>query len=249
MTEQAQPEIISTSPPRPFPGLWPSIGWVVLFFALQIIVGVATFAVAIAIDDSERGVADLSQDLTILALPTNWVLVFASLIMVGLLWLYLRKDGRVAAIKLDRWSQISPGKTIGLAVLAIGAGLAFNYAYATYVVPDIEVQAMLNQLLKAIPDTLPNNALLFVAIAVIAPVLEEVLFRGLLQNSLASRMPAWAAILISAAVFGVAHLDINAFPPLMVMGFAFGYLYHKTGSLRVNITMHMANNAAAVLLS
>jgi membrane protease YdiL (CAAX protease family) len=249
MTEQAQPAIISASPPRPFPGLWSSIGWVVLFFALQIIVGVATFAVAIAIDDSGRSLTDLSSDLTFLALPTIWGLVFASLIMVGLLWLYLRKHDRVAAIKLDRWSQISPGKTIGLAVLVIGAGLIFNYAYATYIVPDVEIQAMLNQLLKAIPDTMPNNVLLFVAIAVIAPVLEEVLFRGLLQNSLANRMPTWAAIAIASAVFGVAHLDFNAFPPLMAMGIAFGYLYHKTGSLLVNIAMHMVNNAAAMLLT
>ena len=83
---------------------------------------------------------------------------------------------------------MSAANTIGLAVFAIGAGLAFNYAYATYIVPDVEMQATLNALLKAIPETLPNKVLLFVAIAIIAPVLEEVLFRGLLQNSLANRM-------------------------------------------------------------
>ena len=241
-----------TSPviaPRAFPGLWASIGWVVLFFAMQIGAGVVMFGVAMAMDDSGRGFAELTSDLKFLALPTIWGLVLASLIMLVSLWFYLRKADRVASIKLDRWSRLSAANTIGLAVFAIGAGLAFNYAYATYIVPDVEMQATLNALLKAIPETLPNTVLLFVAIAIIAPVLEEVLFRGLLQNSLAHRMPTWAAILIASAIFGAAHLDLTAFAPLMAMGIAFGFLYYKTGSLRVNIAMHVVNNAAAILLS
>ncbi|MEP7350663.1 MAG: CPBP family intramembrane glutamic endopeptidase [Sphingorhabdus sp.] len=248
MTDLPEPPI-STKASRPFPGLWPSIGWVILFFALQILVSGVTFVIAMAIDKSGRGFAELSADLTFVALPTIWGLALASLTMLGLLWLYLRKDGRVAAIKLDRWSQISLGKTVGLAALAIGAGIAFNHGYATYVIPDIKVQEMLRQLFAAIPDTAANYALLFTVIAIIAPILEELLFRGLLQNSLANRLPVWAAILIASMVFGAAHLDFAAFPPLMAMGIAFGYLYHRTGSLRVNIAMHVVNNAAAMLLT
>lgn len=250
MTDAAEKKAVEpSSATRPFPGLWASIGWVILFFALQILVGAAMFAVAMAMDESGRGFVELSSDLAFLALPTIWGLVLASLIMLVSLWFYLRKGDRVATIMLDRWSRLSPAKTLGLAVLAIGAGLTFNYAYSTFVVPDVEMQATLNALLKAIPETLPNQALLFVAIAIIAPVLEEVLFRGLLQNSLANRMPVWAAILIASAIFGAAHLDLTAFAPLMAMGIAFGFLYHKTGSLRVNIAMHVVNNAAAMLLT
>jgi membrane protease YdiL (CAAX protease family) len=249
MTDPVEQTIEEARTSGPFPGLWASIGWVVLFFALQIVVGIATFAIAMVMDDRGRDFVELSTDLEFIALPTIWGLVLASLLMLVLLWFYLRKADRVAVVKLDRWSQISAAKTVGLAALAIGAGLAFNYVYSTFVFPDVEMQATLNALIKAIPETLQNKVLLFITIAVIAPVLEEVLFRGLLQNSLANRMPTWAAILIASAIFGAAHLDLTAFAPLMAMGMAFGFLYHKTGSLRVNIAMHVVNNAAAILLS
>ena len=114
--------------------------------------------------------------------------------------------------------------------------------------PNIEVQAELRRLFAAIPDTALNAVLLFVTIAVVAPLLEEILFRGLLQNGLSKRLPVWAAIALSALVFGAMHMDLYAMPPLVLMGAIFGVIYHLTGSLRVTIVLHMINNAAALAL-
>ena len=82
----------------------------------------------------------------------------------------------------------------------------------------------------------------------VAPLLEEILFRGLLQNSLSKQLPAWAAIALSAVIFGAMHMDYYAMPPLVLMGAIFGVIYHLTGSLRITILLHMINNAAALLL-
>jgi membrane protease YdiL (CAAX protease family) len=233
---------------KPFPGIWPSIGWVVLFILLQVLAGVIAITIAVMTDGSGREMMELMQDLTVVALPTIWSLVVSSLLMLGLLWLYLRKGDRVSAIRLDRWSLMSLPKTIGLAAVLIGAGLGFNYGYGEYLVPNIEVQEELRKLFAAIPDTIPNSILLFAAVAVIAPLLEELLFRGLLQNSLAHKLPIWAAIALSALVFGAMHMDLYAMPPLVLMGAIFGVIYHLTGSLRVTIALHMINNAAALAL-
>jgi membrane protease YdiL (CAAX protease family) len=91
--------------------------------------------------------------------------------------------------------------------------------------------------------------LLFLAVAVVAPLVEELLFRGILQNSLAKHMPIWVAIALASAIFAAMHMQLTAFPALMVIGASFGLLYHLTGSLRVNILVHMLNNAAALLLT
>jgi uncharacterized protein len=200
-------------------------------------------------DDSGRELPAVGADLAVIALPTIWSLVASSLFMLGLLWLYLRKGDRISAIRLDRWSVLSLPKTVGLAVVLIGAGLGFNYGYGEFLVPNIEVQEQLRKLFAAIPITIPNSVLLFAAVAVIAPLLEELLFRGLLQNSLAHKLPIWAAIAISALVFGAMHGDLYAMPPLVLMGAIFGLIYHLTGSLRVTIALHMINNAAALALS
>jgi hypothetical protein len=140
---------------------------------------------------------------------------------------------------------------VGVAVIA--GALTFNHVYATYVIPGIELQADLKILFAAIPDTTFNAILLFIMVAVLAPVLEEFLFRGMLQNALKHKMPAYAAIALSAAIFSLAHvnwfapnIEFYIFPPIFVLGAAFGFLYHITGSLRVCILLHLINNAAAL---
>jgi hypothetical protein len=143
----------------------------------------------------------------------------------------LGKENRAARIGLMRWSRLSLMQTVGLAIGLIALGLAFNHVYANYVIPDIKVQEALRKMFAALPDTPLNAVMLFVAIAGIAPLLEEILFRGLVQNALAKKLPAWGAILGASAIFGAVHMDYHAFPALMAMGAVFGILYHKTGSL------------------
>ncbi len=236
--------------PRPFPSIWVAIVAIVIYFVMQLLAGVIAGGIAIAQnatgDLTPDQIAALAMDMKIMALPTIWSLVASSVITLGGLWYYLSREGRANSIWLDRWSQMSLHSTLIWAVGLVGTGLLFNYAYETYAVPNVKMQEQLRALFAAIPDTTGNNILLFVAAAILAPVLEEILFRGLLQKSLANLMPLWAAIFISALVFAAMHLDFYAMPGLFVLGAIFGYLYHKTGSLRTNIVLHMVNNAAAL---
>ena len=240
-------------PIRPFPGIWASIGWIVLFFALQAIAGVAVVIAVLAQKQAAgENVTQLPADKMMEAvggLPIIWSLIASGVLTLFLLWLYLRRKNRSAAIHLDRWSQLSAKQTVLLAVICMGAGLGFNFLYESYVIPDIKIQDQLHKLFESIPQTALNRATLFAAVALLAPLTEELLFRGLLQKSLSNRMPPSAAILIAAAIFGAIHRDFYAFPALFVMGGVFGYLYYRTGSLRVNIALHMVNNGAALILS
>lgn len=234
---------------RNFPAMWQSLGWVALFLVAQIIAGVIAIAIAAAIDDSGRKLSELTSDLSFVAGPTIASLVASSTALLALLFLYLNRHGRAARIGLNRWSRIGAVPTLCWAIGLIGLGLTLNYGYTHFVIPDVEMQAQMRKLFAALPDTLANKILLFTAIALVAPLLEELLFRGLLQNALGHRLPVWAAILGAAALFGLVHMDLYAFPALMAMGAVFGLLYHVTGSLRVTIIAHMVNNAAALLLS
>jgi membrane protease YdiL (CAAX protease family) len=232
-----------------FPTIWPSIGWVVLFFALQFAVSIGALLLVLDFSKGVEGAVAQIGDLKLIALPTVWALVVSNLLTLGLLWLYLKKPERQSAIGLDRWSNHSAVMTLGIAVVLIGAGLAFNYCYETYVFPDVKLQEQIRLLFAAIPKTVFNTSLIFLAGAILAPIVEEVLFRGLLQKSLSYRLPIWVAIGISALVFGAMHMDLYAFPVLAMMGAIFGLLYHLTGSLRVTILAHLINNSAALLLT
>jgi membrane protease YdiL (CAAX protease family) len=232
-----------------FPNIWVCLGWVVLFLALQLISGFAVLGIALGLDDSGRGALELAQDMRFVALPTIISLLAASFVMLGLMWLHLKKHDRATRIGLTRWSSLDLGRTIGWSIALIGLGLAFNYLYATYAIPDIKSQGQMRKMFAALPDTLSNQAMLFLAVAVIAPLLEELLFRGLLQTALMKHFPLWGAISAAAVVFALVHGQVYAFPALFAMGAVFGLLYHKTGSLRVTILAHALNNAAALVLT
>lgn len=83
---------------------------------------------------------------------------------------------------------------------------------------------------------------------VLAPIMEETLFRGLIQGAIYRRDGAAKAILISALMFGVFHFipqqAINAF----FVGIILGYIYFRTGSLLTVIIIHALNNAIAYIM-
>jgi membrane protease YdiL (CAAX protease family) len=84
---------------------------------------------------------------------------------------------------------------------------------------------------------------------VLAPVFEEILFRGILLESLLGRMKSWQAVAVSALLFGLVHASI---PPQMVnaivVGLVLGYIYVLTRSLIPVIMVHALNNGIAYLL-
>jgi membrane protease YdiL (CAAX protease family) len=240
MVDEA-PVIVTEKSERPFPGIWASLGWVILFFVLQVV----SLVLVTLLDPHHASVAKIA----VRGEQLIWSLVGSSVLTLILLWLYLRRGRRVSAIHLDRWSQLSLKTTLLLAVGLVGFALAFNYVYSEYVIPDIEMQDELRRLFNNIPKTGINSILLFGTVAILAPIIEELLFRGLLQTSLSHRLPAIPSVIIAATVFAAIHFDPYAFPALFVMGGVFGYIYYRTGSLRVTILLHMINNGAALLFT
>lgn len=236
----------SAAPPaeaavKPFPKIWPSIGWIVLYFVLQ---GVCTaILLASGVGGGGNMANALGNPVVIL-----WGIISSALLQLLLMWLYLRKEERSRFLGLTHFGRLSVWRTIGMALLLVAAAMIFNFIYSTYVIPGIGMQEEMEKLLASIPRTPVNIAAGFFAIAVLAPLVEELLFRGFLQNALARHMPFWAAIILSSFGFALVHGQPYAIPGLMSLSLAFGYLYHRTGSLRTNIILHMANNAIALVL-
>lgn len=90
--------------------------------------------------------------------------------------------------------------------------------------------------------------LLFLTVAVGAPLAEEVLFRGLLLRSIEKRWSLGIAVVASSVVFGAGHLEPLQFVPLTCAGLIFGLLAARTGRLGPAIVAHMAFNATTVAL-
>ena len=89
---------------------------------------------------------------------------------------------------------------------------------------------------------------LFVSVVFLAPVIEELVFRGLLQTGLREVAGAWLAIPVSAIAFGVVHIQPMLVISNIMFGFVLAGVYHFSESLWVPITMHFVNNAVVAFL-
>ncbi|HWT06690.1 MAG TPA: type II CAAX endopeptidase family protein [Xanthomonadales bacterium] len=81
------------------------------------------------------------------------------------------------------------------------------------------------------------------SLVVIVPIVEEIVFRGLLFGALAGRLGVLASAVITALLFGAVHGDLVLFPTLAAMGFVTALAYAATGNLWVAIALHALNNA------
>ena len=86
---------------------------------------------------------------------------------------------------------------------------------------------------------------------VLAPLVEELLFRGLIQPSLARKLGSqWKAIFLTGLFFGIIHVPLyQTMPALVFFGIVLGYAYAKTRSLTLVILIHAVFNAKTILWS
>lgn len=147
--------------------------------------------------------------------------------------------------KLDSKKIERGGLLVALVTVATFA-LAFCIDPLVAVLP--EMPEMLKEALKT--ATQGNFVANFICVSLFAPLFEEWMCRGLvLRGLLANKMkPVWA-IVVSAAFFAVIHLNPWQAIPAFLIGCLMGYVYYKTGSLKLTMLIHFVNNTASLIIS
>jgi len=132
-----------------------------------------------------------------------------------------------------------------LGSVAIGCGLmiaswVFNLGYGLFLgLFSLQVQ----------PDFAPlfadsaSPALVFLGGALVAPLVEEIIFRGFIFAGLRGRFGWKRSAIISAALFSLIHFQPTAILPIFILGLIFAYLYHLSGSIWPAVIMHISTNA------
>ena len=80
--------------------------------------------------------------------------------------------------------------------------------------------------------------LLLITTVVLAPVFEELVFRGILLPVLVSKVGKINGVLLSALIFALAHLSVGELPPLFVLGIGLGLMRLSSGRLFPCALMH-----------
>lgn len=144
-------------------------------------------------------------------------------------------------------------------VLTIGLGLAYLFSAAGELIVNILSPQIGEATNQTLIETLikSNFLLMLVQTVIIAPFIEELLFRGLVFNSLRQKSKFWAH-LISAFLFGLLHVytyilagDMSEWLkliPYMMAGLSFSIVYENRQTIMAPILLHAAKNLIAVLL-
>jgi uncharacterized protein len=183
----------------------------------------------------------------------GYLLGVAPVLLAGSTLLAVRwRAGRGALAKLwgprsATWRDVGAGVAHGVAaVAAISYGLGFVLQWLTQLLDrDLPaVQEQVQELARSVDTAAPA----VIALVVLAPLAEELFFRGLLFQALRRRVHRWPAIGVSALLFGLVHLE----PLVIVTSFAVGmylaWLLARRETLVAPVVAHVVFNLVGVVL-
>ena len=224
-----------------------TIAWTLL--ALGIVVAVQTaFAFAYAMG-TMRSTSPEELGRRLEALASNGDIVSVGTILSSAACLLLL----IGVVKLKRGATLAdyfpfdmpaPRMIARWVVIALALIAAYDLACLAVgrpIVPDFS---------RSVWATAGDRTTLVAAIVVVAPVFEEILFRGfLLAGLVASRLGEFGAVLLSSVAWAVIHLQYDIYGAAFIVGVGFllGYARLRTGSLAVPIILHMLVNAVSTI--
>jgi membrane protease YdiL (CAAX protease family) len=200
--------------------------------------------------------APFAEDAAALVLGQGELSVIGSIVLltatqVGLLlvsWVFVFRPNALAGL------PSLPGRNAADAVLSgigwgvvawIGARLVAYVVYVVFEALGLDPAPQAAERALAVIDPV----LTVLAIVVLAPIAEEIFFRGVIFNAFLREGGRRWAFLGSSALFAVIHLSLVAAIPIFLLGLALAWVYERTNNLLAPIVMHMVVNGASVILA
>ncbi len=218
--------------PRGYSAAWsPSLGLMIFLLATLAWIGFSMMV--------ELGISALPGIHPVVAILLDTVArLLPALIALGLLF---RKPSHVPrGIGLD--AHIHPPVILGLFSLLIVLDQPLRWALGRFTAEDPTGG------LTYADSGMFGLVFLIVSACVVAPISEEILYRGILYRSLANRAGVLAAAIISSVIFASLHFyDVYGLASVATFGFICALLYQSTGSLVNVVALHMLYNTSITL--
>ncbi len=166
----------------------------------------------------------------------------------GAAWVSGRTRGVSSLGSIGFW-PIAPVVPWVLAAVGVAAGMrVFEMVYEALLrAGGVALSGQNLDMTRILPPGVFGTAFTVVLLVVIAPIAEEVVFRGVLLSAFRARWGDVAGITVSAAIFSAVHLNPYSFLPLFVLGASMGALFVKSRSLWTAVIAHAAFNGLGVM--
>ena len=212
-----------------------ALKYIGVWLLIQIVVSIVLIIPAVIIMLALEGVLDYGYDD-----GKTWIIAII-LLLIDLVTLYVFWKRRYANLSF-LWSEQAKRLYFWIIVASIG-----------YIIVDWHLEELLpfaeweSETLETLSQ-LVVNPIGFITAAFVAPIVEEVVFRGaILRALLQKNWNPWYAILISAAIFGIIHMNLTQGFSAFAVGIFMGWLFYRTRSIWPGVIIHMMNNTISSL--
>ena len=220
------------------------LGYMLGYFGAQLavtfVIGVA-YSIKLTGDMMAQGgkfdqITYMNQFMEGIFSKATWISLLSNLLcfaIIALVFLILKKQWYME-VNLKRFSvSYLPY------LLLLGFALILMVNFGLELLPQSVLESYVEQSRIFGDDT---SLIGIVAVVIVAPVFEEIFFRGLILSTLRKGIPTGWAIFLSAVVFGVAHGQILWMAYAFIIGLVFAYVAVKTGSIAASMVLHILFN-------
>ena len=219
--------------------------WVDLVLASMIVLLIVSQLLIPTGSVSETAVENVDT-LTLLANILIWWALILGPILLSL-WFRGFKLGNVFG--LDRM-PVRRSLLLGIALLVSALPMVFVVDYIASIVLKVNTTTDTQEVIRIFQNssTVAQRVPIILLAVVVAPVTEELAFRGYLYGVIKRYLGAIPALVLSGILFALIHLNLPSFFPLLVLASVFALAYELSGSLLVPMTMHALFNAFSLIL-
>lgn len=223
---------------------------VAVYFVSQIIGGLLIYAIPLMMGQSAQQISDWTDSN---ALGQFLLVLSVEAVTTGMLFYFLKRRSasfKTIGLKKPRWLDVP--------YIFLGYGLYFSsylliLAVATKLIPGLDTNQQ--QQIGFEHAAGAQLVLVFAALVVLPPIVEELMVRGFLYSGLKKGLPMIWAVLLTSTLFAAAHLQPGSGAPLLwmaaidtfVLSLVLIFLKEKTGGLAAPIGLHMLKNFIAFM--
>ncbi len=198
--------------------------------------------IKLGVFDEARVTEILNESIMELTIISNVIAIFLCIFLA----VVFRKKRPLEAIDVDLSFNKKPLVLGACAFLGI-----FGQIAILFILNIIPFPESWTKLLEENNSQITNSSafMQIIAVAIMAPLAEEIVFRAGIQGSLKQGMPRWVAIVIASLIFGVMHGNPIGIIYASALGILMGWIYSKFNSIIPSMVFHLAFNSMSLILS
>ena len=218
---------------------------VVVSFAVSLVLSVIVSVSMIRPDGSIDMDAYMEKANAAFGEAMPYVLVLSALLTILVFFIV----AKIRKKKFAQSAELNKFKPVTVAPIVIG-GIAFNFAISFLMnlipFPEKLVESYENSINQVLGEV---GIITWIAAVIMAPIVEELTFRGFMYTRLKQGMPKWIAIIVSSLAFGIVHGNVIQGIYTFVFGLSLVWIYERTKSIWSCILFHMSFNLVGAVMS